>query len=87
VNSVPGLLDRKHCLAVIGRTLNEHKHVDKQIFEILEIAERAQVGENSGQFSEQQFAKYILQRKYMKEESTSLRGAKWNGPPGLKRTA
>jgi hypothetical protein len=29
--------------AVTGRTLNEHEHVDKQIFEILDLAERAQV--------------------------------------------
>jgi hypothetical protein len=28
-NSVPDLLDRKHCLAVSGRILNEHEHVDK----------------------------------------------------------
>jgi hypothetical protein len=33
--------DRKHCSAVTGMTLNEHEHVDKQIFEILELAERA----------------------------------------------
>jgi hypothetical protein len=36
-NSVRHLLDRKHCLGVTGRTLDEH--VDKQIFEILEGAE------------------------------------------------
>jgi hypothetical protein len=40
-NSVPDLLDRKHCLAVTGRSLNEHEHVDKQIFEIVEGAELA----------------------------------------------
>jgi hypothetical protein len=34
--------DRKHCSAVTGRTLNEQEHVDKQIFEILELAERAE---------------------------------------------
>jgi hypothetical protein len=37
---------------VTGRTLNEHEHVDKQIFEILE---RAQVREKSRRFIEQQF--------------------------------
>jgi hypothetical protein len=33
--------DRTHCSAVTGRTLNEYEHVDKQIFEILELAARA----------------------------------------------
>jgi hypothetical protein len=38
-NSVPDLLDRKHYLAVTGRSLNEHEDVDKPIFEIVEGAE------------------------------------------------
>jgi hypothetical protein len=63
-NSVPDLLDRKHCLTVTGRALNEHEHVDKQIFEILE---RAQVREKSRRFIEQQFAKFLLQRTFMKD--------------------
>jgi hypothetical protein len=35
--------DRKHCSAVSGRTLNEYERVDKQIFEIRELAEHVQV--------------------------------------------
>jgi hypothetical protein len=52
-NSVPDLLYRKHCLAVTEMILNEHEHVDKQIFEILE---RDQVREKSRRLIEQQFA-------------------------------
>jgi hypothetical protein len=63
-NSVPDLLDRKHCLAVTGRSPNEHEHVDKQIFEILEGAE---VCEKSRPFIEEQFDKYLLQRTFMKD--------------------
>jgi hypothetical protein len=48
-NSVPDLLDRKHYLAVMGRILNEHEHVAKQI---LEIVEGAEVGEKSRRFLE-----------------------------------
>jgi hypothetical protein len=63
-NSVPDLLDGKHCLAVTGRSLNEHEHVDKQIFEIVEGAE---VREKSRRFIEEQFAKSLLQRTFMKD--------------------
>jgi hypothetical protein len=43
------------------RTLNEHEHVDKQIFKILEGAE---VCEKSRRFIEEQFAKIRLQKNY-----------------------
>jgi hypothetical protein len=65
-NSVPDLVDRKHCLAVTGRNLNEHEHehVDKQIFEIVEGAE---VREKIRRFIEQQFVKSRLQKLLMKD--------------------
>jgi hypothetical protein len=63
-NSVPDLLYGKHYFAVTGRSLNEHEDVDKEIFEIIEGAE---VGGKSRRFIEEQFAKSLLQRIFMKD--------------------
>jgi hypothetical protein len=63
-NSVPDLLDGKHCLAVTGRSLNEHEDVDKEIFELVEIVE---VREKSRRFIEEEFVKSLLQRTFMKD--------------------
>jgi hypothetical protein len=85
--TAPTESDRKHSSAVTGRTLNKHEHVDKQLFEILELAARA--GEYSRRFSEQHFAKYLIQRKFM-NGSRLIERCKidWAaGRPALKRRA
>jgi hypothetical protein len=86
--------DRKHCSAVADRTLSEREHVDKQIFEILELAERAQVpmDVNVNRVADlaSNFARYLIQRKFMKVRVSLIERCKIGWAAGrrvLNRTA